>query len=408
MGRARERGVHPFHMSETIDRALKARGHEGWEKLRNAPDLEQREGEVLAVLEAADDHVKAVRRPEPRRRDAARDRAANEALKWTPMSSQRVFLGHVRPGGEAAPPPPPSPDGLGLGSGPGSEPIDETTGPLGAPDHNQPADERWPPGDERRRIPSLAPPDEATAEDAGEWLVRRSSPTRSALDEAANRPTVWGWAGYSTDGKNGGDNPVVRLYRRSFHLESAWTPGSEWANLRRGWQRVLFRELPRQAARTAVAKGIPARRHQGGVKQHAQDIAEGRRRRSAGLSLTKEPAVAARHAAQAKGVAVCVQATALKDGASAAYEGGLANGSSRRNRRGAPVRSGRKRRLLHGARRTRPRHARRRRQNHPIRRLRRRVATRRPDITTSFAAGRLSTSIAARQRGRRLGRRDRT
>ena len=45
MGRARERGVHPFHMSETIDRALKAKGHEGWEKLRNAPDLEQREGE---------------------------------------------------------------------------------------------------------------------------------------------------------------------------------------------------------------------------------------------------------------------------------------------------------------------------------------------------------------------------
>ena len=48
---------------------------------------------MLAVLEAADDHVKAVRRPEPRLRDAARDRAANEALKWTPMSSQRVFLG---------------------------------------------------------------------------------------------------------------------------------------------------------------------------------------------------------------------------------------------------------------------------------------------------------------------------
>mmetsp|Transcript_52084 Transcript_52084/g.173860 ORF Transcript_52084/g.173860 Transcript_52084/m.173860 type:complete len:303 (+) Transcript_52084:460-1368(+) len=84
------------------------------------------------------------------------------------------------------------------------------------------------------------------------------------------------------------------------------------------------------------------------------------------------------------------------------------DGSSRRNRRGAPVRSGRKRRLLHGARRTRPRHARRRRQNHPVRRLRRRVATWRPDITTSFAAGRLSTSITARQRGRRLGRRDRT
>ena len=78
MGRARERGVHPFHMSETIDRALKAEGHEGWEKLRDAPDLEQREGEVLTVLEAADDHVKAVRRPEPRLRDAARDRAAND------------------------------------------------------------------------------------------------------------------------------------------------------------------------------------------------------------------------------------------------------------------------------------------------------------------------------------------
>ena len=57
MGRARERGVHPLHMSETIDRALKARGHEGWEKLRDAPDLEQREVEVLAVLEAADDHT---------------------------------------------------------------------------------------------------------------------------------------------------------------------------------------------------------------------------------------------------------------------------------------------------------------------------------------------------------------
>ena len=68
-------------MSETIDRALKARGHEGWEKLRNAPDLEQREGEVLAVLEAADDHVKAVRRPEPAPRGYATPQGTGRPTK---------------------------------------------------------------------------------------------------------------------------------------------------------------------------------------------------------------------------------------------------------------------------------------------------------------------------------------
>ena len=186
--------------------------------------------------------------------------------------------------------------------------------------------------------------------------------------------------------------------------------------------RVQLGESPERMAASAIPRTAPASRPHSRREGHTSEAAPGRsqatrtghRGRAAPTISRAEPHKGAGSRGEARGPGERGSSLRTGHGTQGRRERRIRgearrrDGSSRRNRRGAPVRSGRKRRLLHGARRTRPRHARRRRQNHPVRRLQRRVATRRPDITTSFAAGRLSTSIAARQRGRRLGRRDRT
>ena len=103
-------------------RGQRARRGERWRSLARATRARaaRRSGErpgARRVLAASGRLTSFLRRDSPK------------IYRW--IEHTVVFLGHVRPGGEAAPPPPPPPDGLGLGSGPGSEPIDETTGPLG-------------------------------------------------------------------------------------------------------------------------------------------------------------------------------------------------------------------------------------------------------------------------------------
>ena len=51
-----------------------------------------------------------------------------------------------------------------------------------------------------------------------------------------------------------------------------------------------------------------AREHRGGVAQHAADIDAGSKTQTAGVSLTKDPYIATRYAAQSKGQVVCVAA----------------------------------------------------------------------------------------------------
>ena len=80
-----------------------------------------------------------------------------------------------------------------------------------------------------------------------------------------------------------------------------------------GWRAVLFRGVkPQQADAVADGGGIAADRHVGTMRQHAQDVQAGSRKRTAGLSLTKDPFVAARYAASSRGRPLCIDEGALR------------------------------------------------------------------------------------------------
>jgi DnaJ-domain-containing protein 1/ribonuclease HI len=344
-------GAAPFHMERAIDAALKASGYDGdWQSMRrrSSPD----DAWVDVVLAAAEAHKHRVSQPHPpERRNAAADHAHVDALRWEAVASQRVFLGHLRgrddceagpaPGaaeelesdeagdGQAGPATEQATDEAELeslrpASGAGSEPSDEGTGPRGFHPHAPPAEERWPVA-EGRRVPSLAPPDEASAADGAVVLLRTPSQLRNSLSGAAEQATVWGWSGRASDGATGGQHPVVRLYRRAWQLETAWTPGAAVANARNGWQRAIWRGVRRSDLSELAQHGLRAHRHTGGVAQHAADIAGGSRHATAGLSLTKDPAIAARYAAQSRGEVVAIAAMALRRRPSAVREAGLAD-----------------------------------------------------------------------------------
>ena len=80
----------------------------------------------------------------------------------------------------------------------------------------------------------------------------------------------------------------------------------------RGWRQALWRGLkPGQYARVAGGFGMEAATHRGGVQQHAIDIDQGSRHQTQGLSLSKDPYVAARYASGSTGELVCVDAARL-------------------------------------------------------------------------------------------------
>ena len=82
-------------------------------------------------------------------------------------------------------------------------------------------------------------------------------------------------------------------------------------------RRVLWRgEKPEKIADVEQGAGIAAEVHAGTLAQHAADIADGTRRATGGLSLTKDPYIAARYAAQSGGEVVGVRADGLREAGS--------------------------------------------------------------------------------------------
>ena len=202
---------------------------------------------------------------------------------------------------------------LQTGSGGGSEMISDD-GPLGHATKPCHAEEAWPTTDTTGRVPSLAEPDEAAAATPSEWRNRcLRTAAREELTRATQTPTAWHWHGdtppHTTPHAKATEHPITRLYARAWHIESGWTPtGSEPAanGAQRTTRRVLWRGVRPNGLTAAGSEGIPAERHVGGLRQHALDVAEGSRRRTRGLSLTKDPFIAARYAAQSAGGVLCV------------------------------------------------------------------------------------------------------
>ena len=169
-----------------------------------------------------------------------------------------------------------------------------------------------------RRMPSLAASSEAEAERAAKRVVvlrldvERQRLMQKGLDEAAGEghDDVWpqGWR-RELPAKLA-DDPVVRVLRRAPNAESAWTPGAQG-------RRALFRGLSAaQLDDVRGGGGLQAEQHRGGIAQHARDINSGSRAATRGLSLTKDPYIAARYAAAdangggGGGGVVCVDAEA--------------------------------------------------------------------------------------------------
>ena len=325
---------------------------EAWHELRTASNLDERSAEVLPLLEAADHHVERVQRPSIPRRDVERDTSARQRLEWRDLPgvfAQRLYMGHVSAGvsdhysaAAAATDSEQSGEGgavrdaatgdvdgdaggdgietaLQCASGRGSETGCETAGPRGFELESQHLGELWR-EDSGSRHPSLRPPDEASMHTAGYTRLELSlsaelaavvAEERGQLEQAEQSATVWGWHGSRADGTSDA-SPVAQLYRRAWQLDSMWAPGVEAVIADRGWSQALWRGLsPEQYAQVTAGRGIAARLHRGGLEQHAIDIAEGSRRATAGVSLSKDPFIAARYGAQSKGHLVCLNAAEL-------------------------------------------------------------------------------------------------
>mgnify|MGYP002803917596 CR=1 FL=1 len=96
-------------------------------------------------------------------------------------------------------------EGIALASGMGSEGGDDCCGPQGARDDAAPASEEWREAG-GGRVPSLAAPSAAEAEESGyAGLYRVHSEARAALPSAHEQPSCWGWSGEAGDGVGGAE-----------------------------------------------------------------------------------------------------------------------------------------------------------------------------------------------------------
>ena len=164
-------------------------------------------------------------------------------------------------------------------------------------------------------MPSLSPPDQATADELGHvTLIKRRSGARDQLADAHKESTAWGWSGASGDGI--GDrhtNVIVRLMRRAPQLDSQWAPGrGGLADQEGGRVRVLWRGVTPRMASTLKERGSTGDAEiTNGFTEHATAVDQGSKQSSAGVSLTKDPFIGARYAASSGGELICVSAEVL-------------------------------------------------------------------------------------------------
>ena len=127
----------------------------------------------------------------------------------------------------------------------------------------------------------------------------RTKRMRRALEESEEEEEregrtnggIWEWGE-----EEGEDNAVVRMTRREWSIEDPWSRGNN-----RKTRRRLYRGVrPNTWERVEKGYGVEAEDHEGGVRQHLEDIASGSSRRTKELSWTKDPFIADRYAVESR------------------------------------------------------------------------------------------------------------
>ena len=188
----------------------------------------------------------------------------------------------------------------------------EIGGPVGTEHEPRHKGEAWPEGWEKRR-PSLAASSfdeeervrdhrdkhgEMRGEEERTERMRRALEESEENDEREGRPNrdIWEWGE-----EEGEDNAVVRMTRREWNIEDPWSRGNSRKERRRLYRGVR----PSTWERIERGFGVEAENHEGGLRQHLEDIASGSSRKTKGLSWTKDPFIADRYAVESRGKGVC-------------------------------------------------------------------------------------------------------